>query len=197
MSDTNHKTMEFLGELSPEMLAADSEALKAIPKEEQLAVLGDLGATQLMLEEEIARLEKELKAYQGKLDEVSEVKIPELMDILGIMEFKLTNGLKLSVKPYYSGKITSPEALEWLDTSGHSDIIKGSVTIPFPKGFDKESLHVFEAAAKAIGLTADVREEVHSSTLRAWIREMVEGGQAFPRELFNVYVGKRTKLSLR
>jgi hypothetical protein len=189
--------MEFLGELTPEMLAADSEALKAIPKGEQLAVLGDLGATQLELEEKIAELEKELKAYQGKLDEVSEVKIPELMDILGIVEFKLTNGIKLSVKPYYSGKITSPEAIKWLEESGHEDIIKGSVTIPFPKGFDKESLRVFEAAAKAIGLTADVREEVHSSTLRAWIREMVEGGQAFPRDLFNVYVGKRTKLSLR
>ena len=173
------------------------EALKAIPDEERLANLSKLAREQLDLEQEIARIESDLSDKKKLYNELSELKVPELMDELGIDEFKLANGVRVSIQPFYSGKITDMAAYKWLEENEHADIIKGEVSIPFPKGYDKSKLKAIYNIAKEFGLQADIGEQVHPSTLRAWIKEMVQTGQIFPRELFNVYVGKRTKLSLK
>lgn len=173
------------------------EALKTIPAKEKIGALAKLAYEQLELEQEIARIEAHLSDKKKEYNEISEIKIPEIMDELSIDEFRLANGVKVSVNPYYSGKITDVAALKWLEDNQHADIIKGEVNIPFPKGFSKEQLRLLVKVAEQIGLSANVGEQVHPSTLRAWIKDMVQKGQQFPRELFNVYVGKRTKLSLK
>jgi predicted nuclease with TOPRIM domain len=173
------------------------EMLKNIPSDEKLANLSRLAGEQHSLEQEIARMEADLDEKKKLYRELSEIKLPELMDELQISEFRMPNGVKVSIAPYYSGKITDSRAYEWLEENNHADIIKGNVNIPFPKGFDIEVLKIVESAAKKIGLSAEVKEEVHPSTLRAWIKDMVTTGQIFPRDLFNVYIGKRTKLSLK
>jgi hypothetical protein len=190
--------MEFLGEEDLDLTKVlTDEELKSVPPEEKLKQLGTLARHQLKVQDEIAELEKQLATKKDELFKVSEMEIPDLMDELGIDGFKLNNGVRLKVNPYYTGKITSEEAMEWLNENDYGDIIKGSVTVPYPKGFDQSKLQAIVAAAKELGLNPDNREEVHHSTLKAWIKEMVETGQQFPRELFNVYVGRKTKLSLR
>jgi hypothetical protein len=173
------------------------DVLDNMPAQEKLANLSKLAYEQLEYEQEIAKLEAMLSDKKDKLREISEIKIPEIMDELSIDEFRLKNGVKVSVSPYYSGKITDPAAYKWLEENKHADIIKGEVNIPFPKGFSKEHLRAIYNIAKEFGLQADIGEQVHPSTLRAWIKDMIRTGQQFPRELFNVYVGKRTKLSLK
>lgn len=173
------------------------EMLNAMPVEEKLASLSALAREQLDLEQQIARDEALLSEKKEKHRLLCEVKVPELMDELGIDEFKLSNGVKVTVSPYFSGKITDPAAYKWLEDNNQADIIKGEISIPFPKGFSKQQLKAIVAVAREVGLNPDVGEQVHPSTLRAWIKDMVTKGQQFPRELFNVYVGKRTKLSLK
>lgn len=176
----------------------DAEAaLKEIPAEEKLMSLSKLGLEQFNLEQEINAIETMLDEKKKAHRELAEVKIPELLDELGFDEFKLSNGVKVSVQPYYSAKITDMKAYEWLEQNKHADIIKGEVSIPFPKGYDKAKLKAIYNIAKEFGLQADIGEQVHPSTLRAWVKDMVQTGQIFPRELFNVYVGKRTKLTLK
>lgn len=194
---TNKETARFLDELDLSQVEVDANALKAIPSEEKLGILATYAAKQQAIESEIATAEKLISDLKAKLALVSETQIPEMMEALNIEEFTLGNGIKVSVKPYYSGKITSLEAHEWLETNGHGDIIKGEVAIPFPKGYEKNRLSALQDVALALGLRADITEEVHSSTLRAWLKQMVESGEVFPRQLFNCFVGKRTKLSLR
>jgi len=173
------------------------DVLDSIPAQEKLSNLSKLAHEQLNLEQEIARMEAVLSDIKEKYRELSEMKIPELMDELSIDEFRLSNGVKVSISPYYSGKITDPAAYTWLEENKHADIIKGELSIPFPKGYDKQKLKAIYNIAKEFGLQADIGEQVHPSTLRAWIKDMIRTGQQFPRELFNVYVGKRTKLSLK
>lgn len=173
------------------------DVLDSIPAQEKLANLSRLAREQLDLEQEIARMEAALSDKKERHRELSELKIPEIMDELSIDEFRLTNGVKVSIAPYYSGKITDPAAYKWLEEHNHADIIKGEVNIPFPKGYDKQKLKAIYNIAKEFGLQADIGEQVHPSTLRAWIKDMIKTGEQFPRELFNVYVGKRTKLSLK
>jgi len=190
--------MEFLGEeeLDLSKVLTDEE-LNSVPPEEKLKRLGELARYQLKIQGELADLEQALVEKKQEMAKVSEMDIPDLMDELGIDEFKLNNGVRVTVNPFYTGKITSQEAMEWLDENDYGDIIKGSVTIPYPKGFDQTKLQAVVAAAKQLGLNPDNREEVHHSTLKAWIKEMIEKGEQFPRELFNVYVGRRTKLSIK
>jgi hypothetical protein len=192
---TNNGFLENDG-LDISEVVKDAQA-EAIPPDEKVKRLGKLAREQLKIEDEIAELEKQLELKKVDLAKVSEFDIPELMDELGIDEFRLTNGMRMKVNPYFTGKITTPEAMEWLEDNDYGDIIKGSVTIGYPKGFDQSKLRAIVEAAKELGLNPDNREEVHHSTLKAWIKEMVTKGNEFPRELFNVYVGRKTKLSLR
>jgi len=173
------------------------EALKAIPSDEKLAGLSKLAHEQHALEQDIAQIEAILADKKKLYNEISELKLPELMDELGIDQFNLANGIKVKVSPFYSGKITDQAAYKWLEENGEADIIKGEVNVPFPKGFDKQKLRLFVKVAEELGLAANIGEQVHPSTLRAWIKDMIQSGQQFPRELFNVYVGKRAKLSLK
>lgn len=190
--------MELNTDLNLDDVFLDAEeALKAIPAQEKLASLSTLAREQLDLEQEIARIEAELSDKKKKYNELSEIKVPDLMAELGIDEFRLANGVKVSVHPFYSGKITDMAAYKWLEENNEADIIKGEVNIPFPKGFSKAQLKLLVKVADEIGLSAEVGEQVHPSTLRAWIKDMVIHGRQFPHELFNVFIGKRTKLSLK
>jgi len=173
------------------------EALKAIPSDEKLASLSKLAHEQHAIEQDIAQIEANLADKKKLYNEISEIKLPEVMDELGIDQFNLANGIKVKVSPFYSGKITDTKAYTWLEENNEADIIKGEVVIPFPKGFDKQKLRMIVKVAEELGLSANVGEQVHPSTLRAWIKDMIQSGQQFPRELFNVYVGKRAKLSLK
>jgi len=191
--------MEFMGEDDPldlRKVLTDAE-LKSVPPEEKMRRLGELARYQLKVEQELAELETAVVTKKQELAKVSEMDIPDLMDEIGIDEFRLSNGVRLTVSPYFTGKITTPQALEWLEDNDYGDLIKGQVSIPYPKGFDQAQLKAIVMMAEQLGLRADNREEVHHSTLKAWIKEMVTKGVEFPRELFNVYVGRKTKLSLK
>lgn len=185
-----------------DVLLDAEEFKKQLPNEEKLETLASLGNALLDYQVKIAELEAKVDELKNLARDISEVKLPELMDEIGLSEFRLAKkdnnpGMVVRVKPFYSGKITDENAYKWLDDNNHGDIIKGAVTVDYPKGFDKQKLAMIAQAAKAAGLPANIREEVHHSTLRAWLKEMVETGQEFPRDLFNCYVGKRASLSLK
>lgn len=173
------------------------EELKVIPSEEKLSRLNNLCKSQFDLENKINELEQRLEDTKKELAKVSEHSIPELMDEIGISEFRMTNGLVVRVAPFFTGDTKDPESLIWLEENGHSDIIKGSITIPYPKGYDQDKLQAIAKVAEGLGLPVDNREEVHHSTIRSWIRDMIKSGSQFPKELFHVYVGRRTKLTLK
>lgn len=174
------------------------EFLKSIPNEDKLSKMAELGEKQVELTRKIAKLEDQINALKEEYRTINEVTLPALMDEVGLSEFKLSkSNLVVRIKPFYSGKITDEAAYKWLEEHEYGDIIKGAVTVNYPKGFEKEKLQLIAKAAETLGLPADIREEVHHSTLRAWLKEMVETGQEFPRDLFNCYVGKRANISLK
>jgi hypothetical protein len=178
-------------------LEKDAEELASIPKENKLKALSDLALEQYNMEVEISNIEDALKELKRQRDEISEKQIPEIMNELAIDSFRLKNGAKVALSPYYGAKIESREAYKWLEENGHEDIIKGEIDIPFPKGFDRSKLKAIMDVARGVGLGGECKEEVHPSTLRAWVKEMITTGQPFPRELFNAYTGYRTKISIK
>jgi hypothetical protein len=189
-------TTDELDQIDLSKVLDDINAVE-MPSEEKLSRLSKLCRDQLIVMSDIEELEKQLTVKKEALKQISEYDIPDLFDELGIDEFRLKSGVRVTIAPYYSGKVDSPEAYEWLDDNGHGDIIKGQLSIPYPRGFDQSKLVRITQIAKDIGLVPDNEESVHHSTMKAWVKDMVKKGEEFPRELFNVHVGRKTKLSIK
>lgn len=177
--------------------------------EEKLKDLSKLATQQLLIEQSIEAKKEELVQLNKVLKHLSETKIPEAMQAVGMSEFSLTNGAKIQVKPFYSGNLgdknpRAAEGYDWLRKNGHGAIIKKEMNLDFgqAEGVDWRFLQskIKEMVREAEGFDLEgieVNEGVHHATLNAFIREQVEGGKEFPLELFNGYVGNRAKISLK
>jgi hypothetical protein len=185
-----------MSDLNFDDVAADAEEMKAIPQEQKLKNLSTYAYELVEIDQEIADLEDKLKARKEALREVSERKIPEIMNELAIDEFKLKNGLKVRVNPYYSAKITDPAAYDWLEEHDHGSIIKGEFIL-YHRRDEVERLEAFKKLAESMGFNFEVKVHVHPMTLKAFVKEQIESGVPIPRDLFNVYTGFKTKISLK
>ena len=171
------------------------ETLSSVNKVDQggLKSLASL-ARQIQEEERnIAKLEETLKEAKKKLLKLTDEDMPAVMQEVGMNKFELDDGSTVEVKPTYGASIlvdNRPQAYEWLRENGYDDIIKNNVTCSFGRGEDDKA-SAFKAFAAKEGYVANQKTEIHSQTLRAFVKERVEAGDAFPMELFGAWVGQR------
>lgn len=166
--------------------------------EEGLQRLSLLAEQQLGIEKELLEIAERAKYLGTKLKEVSEEKIPSLMTELGVSEFKLTSGAKVSVKPFYSASLPKDEenrnkAFSWLKEHGHDDIIKNEVKAAFGRGEEKRA-ELAMSALRDAGIEAENTKNIHPQTLKAFVREQVESGSDIPYSTFNIFVGRKSKI---
>ena len=86
-----------------------------------------------------------------------------------------------------------PAAYEWLRENGYDDIIKNTVSCDFGRGED-DIASAFKALAEHEGYMPLQNTGIHSSTLRAFVKERVENGDEFPMELFGAWVAQRATI---
>ena len=183
---------DFLDEVK-----ADVEAAAEIPTEEKLSSLAKLAENLVVVEDAIAEVEDKLAELKRQKRKLAEIEIPDIMNEIGIQEFKLKGGLKVNVKSVFTGKITeenAEEAFKWLDEHGHGGIVKGMIQIPYRLDDDKETIRKIEAFASEMGYEANEKLAVHHMTLSAFIKDQITQGKEFPRDLFNVWAGFNTKI---
>lgn len=176
----------------------DAEQTQAIPKDELMESLAKKALRQVELENEVLDLETRLKARKADLAKVSEYEIPELMQQIGVSKFTLTNGLEVKTSPFYVGKISEEKAdlaFDWLEENKHDGIIKGEFVVMYRRP-DKQRLGQFIDLARELGLEFKDKLSVHPMTLKAFVKEQIESGdEDFPRDLFGVYTGWKTKIT--
>lgn len=177
--------------------------------EDKLKDLSKLATQQLLIEQSILAKKEELEQLTKILKHLSETKIPEAMQAIGMSKFSLTNGAEIIIKPFYSGNLgeKNPRAAEgytWLRDNGHGGLIKKNLNVEFGQlenvNWNDLILAIRQSIHENIGVEAEgveLNEGVHHATLNAFIREQIEGGKEFPLELFNAYVGNRAKISLK
>ncbi len=164
--------------------------------DESLRQVSDLANFQVSLENKIADAEATLKTLKQEHNKVSQVDIPEALAECGLSEFKLANGMKVTVNPFYSASIPKDreaEALDWLRANEHGDLIKNTISVAFGRGED-ESAAKLKAALENEGSSYTDKTGVHSQTLRAFVREQVESGQNLPLDLLGVFIGQKTTI---
>ena len=144
-------------------------------------------------EERISSLEEELKAEKKTLLKLTDEDMPAMLAEIGISSFSLDDGSTVEVKQTYGASIlvdNRPKAYEWLRDNGYDDIIKNTVLCQFGRGED-DLASAFAAFAQKQGYVPEQKTEIHPQTLRAFVKERVEEGDAFPMELFGAWVGQR------
>jgi len=147
-------------------------------------------------EEEVEKLEGFLKEAKKERDKISYEDLPSLLQEIGMTSFELSDGSKVKVGAVYGAHIkveNREEAFNWLREKGHDDIIKNTVSLPFGRGEDNKA-KTFIKLAQSEGFDVNQKAEVHNQTLKAFVKEMIEGGQDFPEQLFGAYVGHKATI---
>ena len=172
---------------SKKSLSTDNPALKTI------AELAEKIQSQ---EQQVADTEEKLKKQKEELRNLQNEELPSLMQELGFKKFELEDGSSVNIKEIYAGSISQAnkeKAFNWLRQNKFDDIIKNTVTTAFGKGEDTAAQNFMDIAEQA-GYTPVQKTEVHPQTLKAFIKERVEGGDEFPMELFGAYIGYKAEI---
>lgn len=181
------------------MAAASKQQSSQSQKLSNSPALGEVAALaerQMSIEDEIDKLDAALKEKKRELEEVSTKLLPNAMTAVGMEEFKLTSGAKVSVSAFYSASIkdeNKPKAFKWLRENGHEGLIKRDLTVPFQKGEDKKAEVLVEHLKKKHFIFSE-SSSVHTQTLKAWLRDQVESGVQVPLDLFGAFIGRKAKI---
>ena len=155
----------------------------------ELSQLTQLAEQQAAAQSKVADLEAQLNKALEELRDIAERQVPELMDQIGIGEFKTTTGLKIKIDETIRASISAmnaARAFAWLRENGHAALIKRTLKVDFGKGQDDDA----EALAKELmekGLDADDKTAVNPQTLAAFVREKLRDGQEIPLDLLGVH----------
>lgn len=163
-----------------------------------LAKLSELARAQLRAEQVVQEAEDRLAEAKSQLAAIAEVQVPDIMESLGMREFRTNEGLTIQLKDIIRASIPkerAPQACAWLVANGHEALIKRSISVAFGRGENERA----EQLAKELhdrGLEAEDRSTVNPSTLSAFVREKLEGGADLPMELLGVYRSRESKVAL-
>jgi len=149
------------------------------------------------MEDQIKLQEEALKSSKRELEVVSAEIIPTMLSEMGLSSLKLADGSSVDVKPFYSATITvqnREKAFNWLRTNGLGDIIKNEISVSFGRNEDNKAAE-YADLAKGQGYQPTQKLKVEPMTLKALVRERVEAGKEMPTDIFNVFVGNRTKIT--
>ena len=175
----------------------ETDQAKVITKTGNIQSLADQVERLENLNQEIEKKEKDLKQRKKDLEHISGEVIPTMMSEMGLSHLKLMDGSSVDVKPNYSANITIANreaAYNWLRQNGLGDIIKNDVTVSFGSGEDNKAAE-YANLAKGQGFQPTQKLKVEPMTLKALVRERIENSLEMPMDIFNVFVGNRTKLT--
>jgi hypothetical protein len=171
-----------------------SQETKSMLPEHEVEELMQYAHLMLDLDDLIKEKEQELKDLKDKRKQVSEGHFPDKFAELGLEEIKLDNGMKISVKPFFSCSIVDQATgFDWLIENGHGGVVKNDVIVPFPAGKNQPALDLMTQLTKQ-GLPAQRKLGVHWATLNALTREIYTGGGTLPETIFQVYQGAKTSI---
>ena len=148
------------------------------------------------IQKDIEQNEEDLKQKKKDLEQISGEAIPTMLSEMGLSYLKLADGSSVEVKTNYSATITQAnkeKAFNWLRENGLGDIIKNELTVSFGRNEDNKAAEYAELA-KGQGYQPTQKLKVEPMTLKALVRERIEGGKPLPTEIFNVFIGNKTTI---
>ena len=183
-----------MSELINEM---EKDQTEVLDRTENIKSLADQVKKLRDLEDQVKAEEQALKDKEKEIERISGEVIPTLLSEMGLSSLKLADGSAVDVKPYYAANISLKNrelAYSWLRSNGLGDIIKNDITVSFGRNEDNKAAD-YANLAKGQGFQPTQKLKVEPMTLKALVRERIESGKDMPMDIFNVFVGNRTKLT--
>ena len=180
-----------------EDLKKDSGDLKKL-EDSELQKLSNNIQKLLDLDKTIEELEETLKEFKRERAIVSEETIPQQMQELGISDTTMADGSKITIKEGFHCRIPKDkieEAHAYLRQKDLGDIIKNQVSTSFGTGEDNMAGDLAGYIQENYGITPDVKESVHPSTLKATLKKRHEEGLSDPDDLFGIFIRPETKIT--
>ena len=141
------------------------------------------------LSDEIAAAELALSELQRKHAKLEGETIPGIMAELDIAEMKMADGSSLTIKEDFRCSLSEdrkPAAWAWLEDKHYDGIIKTKVVSEFGRG-EMEDAKKAIAALEEQGFGAVLDRAVHPMTLKAFVKERLQAGEAIPMDVFGVF----------
>lgn len=140
--------------------------------------------------------EAAVDAARGREQQLVERDIPDAMSSHGVTRIDITSLGSVVVDVEYYATITDANrqaAHDWLRAEGHGALIKNTVTVWLAKEQDTLAAEVAEFLTSR-GLSFERKEQVHSSTLKAFAKEQAQAGRPLPQLLFGTYERRVAKI---
>tara|TARA_Y100000114_G_scaffold8542_1_gene6725 strand:- start:2364 stop:2942 length:579 start_codon:yes stop_codon:yes gene_type:complete len=155
--------------------------------------VADLAKQIAVQEQTVASKQEELNKAKKELLRLTDEELPSVLTEMGLSGLKLDDGSEVTIKKIFGASIPNDqkeEAHQWLRNNGFGDMVKNIVSVNFGMGEDEQA-HAMTKQLQDAGLDPEQVERVHSSTLRAWVKEQTEKGNEFPMELFGAFIAQR------
>jgi len=175
----------------------EKDQTEVLDRTENLKSLASQVKSLKELEDELKADEESLKNKKKEIERISGEVIPTMLSEMGLSSLKLADGSAVDVKPYYTANISIANreaAYGWLRSNGLGDIIKNDITVSFGRNEDNKAAQ-YANLARGQGFEPTQKLKVEPMTLKALVRERIENGKEMPMDIFNVFVGNRTKLT--
>ena len=169
---------------------------QVISKTENISKLADKIQEMQAVQKALEMDEEQIKQKKKHLEYLSGEVIPTMLSEMGLSFLKLADGSSVEVKTNYSATITQAkkeQAFNWLRQNGLGDIIKNEIVVSFGRSEDDKAA-AYAELAKGQGHQPTQKLKVEPMTLKALVRERLEGGKEMPTELFNIFVGNKTTI---
>jgi hypothetical protein len=147
----------------------------------------------------IAQREEEQRLAKQALRRVEEEDLPELMRELTLTEIRLEDGSAVKVSDEVNCSITverKPAAHAWLVENGFGGLIKTELTLSYGRDQQEQAHKDALRIQKSLKIPVEVSEVVHPQTLKSFIKERLEAGEAPPTDLFGIHPFVKAKVTL-
>lgn len=153
---------------------------------ERIVKLAEILVQQQTMFKELEQRTKDAKAAMLQTERED---LPMLMAEAGLQEIKLSDGSIVRITEDCDAKITDRTregALSWLVDNGFGGLVKTQVSVAFGRGMREEASEVRDRLAEQYE-GVELKEDVHHSTLKAFVKEQLAEGRPIPMDLFNVH----------
>ena len=189
--------------MDPAVAAAIKASKSEVPNDKLEAIQAEAKKAR-DLEFTIAELEARVKEHRSHLNTIYIETLPQMMMEVGIDHIGLAKegnyaGYDYKLKKFYRANIAArwddekrEQGFAYVKRMGAEDLIKTEVVVLFPKGgvalakklvaFAKKMKVNIKIGKKKIAkpVTVEISRGIHSGTLSAWLRELVEKHHKFP-----------------
>lgn len=147
------------------------------------------------LERSIAERERSTDLLRTELNELRFNLLPSLMAEASLISFRLADNSTVKVEDYVQGSLPKDAAnrataIGVLQQHGGEALIRSQVVADFAKKEHNRAITILRELQDR-GLDARLQEDVHHSTLQAFVREKMRHGEELPYEKLGIFVGRR------